>query len=303
MRFDFINFILLLTFYKTNNQMDTDDIKATSMSSFFELFYKKRAKISHANSVWFRGENNSFESALIPKAFRKLAGNNDEIFRQASGEENNLKLAFRREAATHLLKAGIVSSPWTDLFLMQHYGIRTRLLDWTESALVALFFATENYFGEEDGKVWILSPHELSMYSTGGACGLSSDFILAPYEAQYANEPLVQEGIISAKALAHRYLTSYFNKIGERETGVYYPIPLLPTLFDDRMSQQKSCFTLFGNQVDGLKAPKKDNFLQCITIDGKSKFRLRNELRLLGFSNKSVYPDLEGVCRDINENQ
>lgn len=46
---------------------------------------------------------------------------------------------------------------WYWYFLMQHYGCPTRLLDWTTSPLVALYFAVRNP-NELDAAVWVIDP-------------------------------------------------------------------------------------------------------------------------------------------------
>ena len=49
------------------------------------------------------------------------------------------------------------------LFLMQHYRLPTRLLDWTEGPLIALFFAVEGEEdAEKDGVLWALEPFAMN---------------------------------------------------------------------------------------------------------------------------------------------
>ena len=55
---------------------------------------------------------------------------------------------------------GLFAEGWQVLSILQHHGIPTRLLDWTESFAVALFFAVA---GEPRGPhVWVVNPFLLN---------------------------------------------------------------------------------------------------------------------------------------------
>lgn len=74
---------------------------------------------------------------------------------------------FKRVAIHKLDRPPVAGAPseeleWTQI--AQHHGLPTRLLDWTESATTALYFACEKNL-QKDGIVFLLNPVALNRWS------------------------------------------------------------------------------------------------------------------------------------------
>src|SRR5437879_1555658 len=116
---------------------------------------KREQELSHnGTDLLFRGQ--PCDRPLLPKLGRcKVRGNLQRI-------EQLLLEEFERTSLP--LREFEPEDKWDLLALAQHYGLPTRLLDWTYSALAALWFAVRNppqskhAPGEfENGVVWVLS--------------------------------------------------------------------------------------------------------------------------------------------------
>lgn len=101
-------------------------------------------------ALWyFRGDTCCSE--LKPKIGRKVQYGGRELLLDER-QESDLLHRFRRFAHRHL-RSG--ASEWEALFLARHYGLPTRIMDWTTSPLVATYFACSPLdVSPQDGVVW-----------------------------------------------------------------------------------------------------------------------------------------------------
>ena len=106
-------------------------------------------------AILFRGQENSGWK-LIPGLGRP------PYFRpEIEKYEKKILVEFKRRAVPFLPKTFNISSDWEWLALAQHHKLPTRLLDWTENPLVALYFAFEfPKIENTDRAVWIFGAGE-----------------------------------------------------------------------------------------------------------------------------------------------
>lgn len=128
--------------------------------------------------LWFRGHERT-TYFLCPSLYRDLNRDGLTVTGIDGGNKEYTKLHYADDVRTqhymaknsHLLKEKPASKiEWLEV--MQHHEAKTRLLDWSESAVHALVFALECFFdGRKIGDdrrqkatpcIWVLNPQELN---------------------------------------------------------------------------------------------------------------------------------------------
>jgi len=193
--------------------------------------------------------------------------------------EATLLARFKQSAAMLAERIPTTSFDWT--FLMQHYGVPTRLLDWTESPLIALYFAVEKWDEHPDceAAVWCLKPTELNKFAR------LIDKNEPRYIPSFDDDELKNYSLESLR--------------GARVE--LFPAATIATRNNARIQAQVGVFTIHHNHPIPIDEIGDGSHVIKYAIPKESREAILKELRLLGLTRLSLFPELASVGSFIKE--
>ncbi|MBL4745798.1 MAG: FRG domain-containing protein [Flavobacteriaceae bacterium] len=267
----------------TNNIKEIIDLPTLTtirINSFQEfLNHVDQGQNSVESSLWFRGAGKSSYS-LSPSLHRHTNVTDSGSLLEY---EKKLLTRFKERSVPYLQHR--IDDVWELLFLMQHHGMPTRLLDWTENPFISLFFALSSAEkspnGEylDDAAVWLLSPPKwnqcvFSNISYRGGAMSPSDTTVNSYQPN------------TEAQLMHEH-----------------PVAILGIHNSPRIVAQRGSFCLFGKSLIPMETIYENgNFeqdtLKKIEIPSSIIGDLLDKLVWMGITDSVVYPDLEGLAKE-----
>ncbi len=258
--------------------------KPENVSQFLEQISEVRDHLGFAKDdpwgPWFRGQQRHYWS-LLPKLYRDYGGYAN-VKRDRIEDEIREEFIVRAPILSDTKPAG--NDDWEWYFLMQHFGTPTRLLDWTEGALLGLYFAVKDNPGFYDAAVWVLDPFELNKRA------IRKEEVIPPSTT----------GVLpSDKRRVDPWLPARFKNMAGMPRR---PIAVYPTHIARRISTQRSCFTVHGTDERGLDRfqGKNNGCLLKIVVPSFRVQAIRRELEASGIDEATIFPDLAGLSRALS---
>lgn len=221
----------------------------------------------------YRGSSNS--SAPLLTSLDRLGGVNPP-HTKVDLEEHILR-NYIRYARPYI--GTEANNDWEQLISAQHHGVPTRLLDWSYSPLVAVFFATRPSAGAQDRAVW-----RLDWQAVHHAFGFP------PLALRTADLDTLLDGG------KHYTPWQLFTRSNEKP----FACLLEPPSIDARIVSQAAAFTLCSDRChafdDFLEEHGLGDALVKFVIRGELVSHFRDQLDLAGVDERRLFPDLDGVA-------
>lgn len=178
-----------------------------------------------------------------------------------------------------------LSDPWKLAFLMQHHGIPTRLLDWTENPMVALFFALTS------------AVRDAATRAVTHPCA-----VWAPSPRLWNGRAFVHVSFIGGPlSVADRLLKPYAPLSGDDPPAL--PAAIFGIHNSARIVAQRGVFTIFGSSTAPMQEvfaaeAFPDRALVKYVVPADRAEAMLQKLFATGFTEAVMFPGLDGLAKE-----
>ena len=192
--------------------------------------------------------------------------------------EKHLLRNFRRYAHRNAVE---FDSIWHWLSLAAHHGLPTRLLDWTNSPLIAAHFATcdiEKF--DRDGAIWCVN-----FVNVNQLLPQKLKSLLAEESALQITVEMLSKAARSLKE---------FDALAGDDYVVFFDPPSL----DDRIVNQYALFSVLSNPKGLLDdwLNRRPTLYRKIIIPASLKWEIRDKLDKSNINERMLFPGLDGLA-------
>lgn len=202
------------------------------------------------------------ERDLLPSALRR---NEKGIRRYSKKELHNFMSEFKIHSYQYMSNPSDVRSEIEWMLYAQHYGLPTRLLDFTTAHMTSLLFSLETSFKENNTDEPVI-------------------YFLDPYSLNRKNKKIEEIIINEADINNHNH------------DG---PIVIQGRKLNSRINAQKGLFVYFEYDDEPINKTCSEEILRKVTIDSSMRKDILSSLYSMGVSYSHVYPELSSVAKDI----
>ena len=259
-------------------------------------------KADEPHSLWFRGQSNA-NHQLIPGALRNIHKSHDHLGQEiddsvatvssggqyAGPSSERMLQEFKQRARPFLEQQPANDFEW--MFIAQHHGLPTRLLDWSTNALVALYFAAQNAPTREgDGIEECGRFEEYSMSDEG--------FAVFSMEPSKINDKTIMTARTIDIASNAEAWDQYINPMSKNTLTL--PVCVTAPHMTTRIRAQSGVFTLHGAQIAALDFYNDlQPFITKIFIPYTATSDILASLARMGINESFIYPSLDSVAKEI----
>ena len=254
--------------------------------------------------LWFRGHSDNGWQ-LVPSVLRDVEALTDgrglpiapgtvirsEGYAVGGPSPERMLQAFKQRSRPYIRDKPENDFEW--MFVAQHHGLPTRLLDWSTNALVALYFAAEHATWKAD------DPTEACQRFLTDTDTFGDGFAVFAIDPGQLNEAThdIREPIDIAEASEE--WDTYLDPVAA-DMRAYFPICVTAPHSTDRIRAQSGAFTLHGANIWALDYyTALRPMITKIFLPGSVSVHVRGSLARLGITRGFIYADLDSIAKDV----